>query len=193
MTVLVTGFEPFGANAINPTADAVAYLARDGAGDLATVILPVDWDRAWPALEALIASVRPAAVLLLGLSARAEAFHVERFALNVEEGGMPDNAGVRRTGTPIVPTGPAAYRTAVRVEALVAALNGAGVPAAPRNHTGSYLCNQVYYHALHRVAASGNAMPVVFVHVPPYATAPVRLTHDGLCRAVRVLAGALSA
>jgi pyroglutamyl-peptidase len=179
--VLLTGFEPFGGETVNPSAEAVTAAVRAGRADptveLASTVLPVELARALPVLDAAVAGFGPDIVVAFGQAGGRYGVTPERIAVNLEEAAEPDNSGALLTGRPVVPGGPAAYLSTLPVPEIVAALHGAGIPASTSTTAGAYLCNHVFYGLLHRVAGglrgpSGAPLMTGFVHVP-YAHAQV--------------------
>jgi pyroglutamyl-peptidase len=166
--VLVTGFEPFGGYAVNPSAElAKAMAGRVVEGyRVETAVLPVHHAEAPARARALLADLAPAAVVHLGLAEGRARVAVERVALNVMEYRIPDNAGVRVAGQPCVPAGPAAYLASLPVAEIVSALVAAGIPAYLSNTAGTYLCNQTLYATLHEIERLGLPTRAGFVHVP---------------------------
>jgi len=122
--ILVTGFEPFGGDAFNPS-QAVA-LALDGrviAGRrVAGAVLPCVFGRANEVLRRLLRRHRPELVVCLGLAASRGEITPERVAINVDDARIPDNAGAQPVDRPIARGGPAAYFSTLPVKAIVAAL-----------------------------------------------------------------------
>lgn len=166
--LLVTGFEPFGAHAVNPSAElAKAVGGRTVAGcRVEAAVLPVHHAEAPVHVRALLADVAPAAVLHLGLAEGRARVALERVALNVRDYRVPDNAGVRVEDEPCVPGGPAAYVATLPLAAILAALTAAGIPAYLSSTAGTFLCNQTLYTTLHEIAGRGLATPAGFMHVP---------------------------
>lgn len=176
--VLVTGFEPFGGESVNPSAVAVGAAARSAAAgrlgadvQLATAVLPVELARALPELDRAVAAFAPDLVIAFGQAGGRCGVTPERVAVNLEEAAEPDNTGAVLTGRPVVAGGPPAYLSTLPVQAVVAALHDAGIPASVSTTAGTYLCNQVFYGLLHAVAGglrgpSGAAVRGGFVHVP---------------------------
>ncbi|PYE56206.1 pyrrolidone-carboxylate peptidase [Deinococcus yavapaiensis] len=164
-TILLTGFEPFGGDHVNPS--QLAAHALDGrvfgSVHVRSKLLPVEASRAPSALVQAIRDTRPSAVLLTGLAAGRPWLTVERVAVNVLDFRIPDNGGVTRTDDPIVESGPAAYLTTLPARALVDAWRAARVPAAISDTAGLYLCNMVMYLARHEL---GEGVPCGFVHLP---------------------------
>lgn len=167
-TVLVTGFEPFGCHADNPSWEAA--LAVDGAaiGQARVVArrLPCVIDAVGPALTAALDEVAPDLVLCLGLAAGRPDITVERIAINVVDARIPDNAGHQPIDVPVVADGPAAYFSTLPIKALVKALHEAGIPASVSQTAGTYACNAVFYHLLHQLAQRGSPARGGFIHLP---------------------------
>lgn len=160
--ILVTGFEPFGGESVNPSAlvaQALHGRTIDGAPVLGTV-LPCVFGAAVDALRAALDRHRPQIVLALGQAAGRAAFSLERVAINVDDARIPDNAGAQPVDQPVVAGAPAAHFTTLPVKAMVAALREAGHAAELSNSAGTFVCNHVFYglqHALRtrRSARSG--------------------------------------
>jgi len=167
MRALVTGFEPFGGDPINPALEALRRLpARLGRVELATRVLPTEFGTALDALDDALATTLPELVLCVGLAGRRAALSLERVAINLEDARLPDNAGQQPIDRPIVPNAPAAYFATLPVKAAVAALRAAGLPAAVSNTAGTFVCNHVFYGLMHRAATGRLAMRGGFLHVP---------------------------
>ena len=167
MKVLVTGFEPFGGDGINPSLEALGRLpARLGGIEIATASLPVVFGAALPALREAIAIKAPDIVLSVGLAGGRAALSLERVAINVDDARIPDNDGNQPIGLPVVAGGPVAYFTTLPIKAAVAALRDAGIPAAVSNTAGTFLCNHVFYGLMHEASRRGDAFRAGFLHVP---------------------------
>jgi pyroglutamyl-peptidase len=167
MKALVTGFEPFGADAVNPSREAVSQLPpRLGELAVETRILPTVFGRAIAALEDAVATVRPDIVLCVGLAGGRADLSLERVAINVDDARIPDNDGQQPIDRPIVADGPAAYFTGLPVKAAVMALREAGLPAIVSNTAGTFVCNHVFYGLMHLVATRPLPVRGGFLHVP---------------------------
>lgn len=178
-TVLVTGFEPFDNDPVNPSWEVARALdGQDCAGaTVRAVQLPCVFGAAIDALDAALARWRPQLVVGLGLAAGRTDWQPERVAINCNDARIPDNAGQQPIDTAVVAGGPAAYFTSLPVKAIVQALRVAGLPAAVSNSAGTFVCNHVFYALMHRLAA----LPGVrggFVHVPCLPEQAAR--HPGL-------------
>lgn len=164
--ILVTGFEPFGGAALNPSGEAARALdGQSIAGQpVRGVVLPCVFAQAPRALRAAIRRHRPALVLSLGLAASRRGFHFERVAVNLIDARIADNAGAQPVDVPVAAHGPAAAFTTLPVKAMAAALQAAG-PAGGHDavvswSAGSFVCNQVFYALMRsRVPRAG------FLHV----------------------------
>ncbi|BCJ38717.1 pyrrolidone-carboxylate peptidase [Actinocatenispora thailandica] len=159
--VLVTGFEPFGGSALNPSWAAASTM--DGVD---AVELPCTFGGSIPALRAAIRRYEPELVLCTGLAGGRTGLSVERVAINVDDARIADNAGAQPIDEPIVPGGPAAYFSSLPIKACVAALREAGIPAAVSQTAGTFVCNHVFYGLAHLIATEFAGLRGGFVHVP---------------------------
>jgi len=167
MKALVTGFEPFGADAINPSREAVLRLpARLDELTIETRILPTVFGRTIAALEDALVATRPDIVLCVGLAGGRAELSLERVAINVDDARIPDNDRQQPIDRPIAAEGPAAYFTGLPVKAAVAALREAGLPAIVSNTAGTFVCNHLFYGLMHLVASRSLPIRGGFLHVP---------------------------
>ncbi|MDO4918768.1 pyroglutamyl-peptidase I [Kocuria sp.] len=163
MKILVTGFEPFGGERENASGVAVHRLGGTGVVDgaqVVTAILPVTWSGAGPALLQAVAAHRPDAVVAAGEAGGRAAVTPERWAKNVGHGRIPDNDGVVRSRGPLT-RGPDRLESRIDPAALTRAVRDAGVPAEISSDAGAFLCNAVFWTALH-----GTDLTAAFIHVP---------------------------
>jgi pyroglutamyl-peptidase len=167
MKALVTGFEPFGGDRINPSFEALRRLPpRLGVLDIATRPLPVVYGAALRTLREGIAATAPDIVLCAGLAGGRAELSLERVAINIDDARIPDNDGNQPIDRPVVADGPGAYFATLPIKAAVAALREAGLPAAVSNSAGTFLCNHVFYGLMHEAAAGGHRFRGGFLHVP---------------------------
>ncbi len=165
--LLVTGFEPFGGERINPSAE-VARTLHGRTIDRAPVIgliLPCVFGASIGALRSAIDTHRPRLVLALGQAAGREGFTLERIAINLDDARIADNAGAQPIDVPVEPHGPAAHFTTLPIKAMVAALRDAGHTASVSYSAGTFVCNHVFYglqHALKRRRSVRSG----FMHLP---------------------------
>lgn len=164
--ILLTGFEPFGGDAVNPSALVCSALHGQSVA-LATVHaveLPCVFGRALQALDEALVATSPVLVLALGLAAGRAEISLERVAVNIDDARIADNSGAQPVDVPVVAGGPAAYFSTLPVKAIAAALREAGLPAAVSQTAGTFVCNHVFYGLQHRLAGTG--VRSGFVHVP---------------------------
>ena len=167
MKALVTGFEPFGDEPINPALEALPCLpGRLGRIEIATWRLPTAFGRSLDALDAALAATHPDLVLCIGLAGGRAALSLERVAINLDDARIPDNSGQQPIDRAIVPGGPAAYFASLPIKAAVAALRRAGLPAIVSNTAGTFVCNHVFYGLMHRATTTRPAPRGGFLHVP---------------------------
>jgi pyroglutamyl-peptidase len=154
LSVLVTGFDPFGGSAVNPSWDAVHALhGRVIAGH--RVIggeIPTIFGDSLQRLEALLEEHQPKLVICTGQAGGRGAISLERVAINVNDARIPDNRGFKPIDVPIVPDGPAAYFTSLPIKAMLQALLDAGVRAEVSQTAGTFVCNQTFYGLMHLLA-----------------------------------------
>jgi pyroglutamyl-peptidase len=176
--ILLTGFEPFGGDPVNPSARVCRALhgQRVAHATVHTVELPCVFGRALQVLDEALAAHSPVFVLALGLAAGRGEISVERAALNIDDARIPDNAGAQPVDVPVVAGGPAAWFSTLPVKAIVAALRQADLPAVVSQSAGTFVCNHVFYGLQHRLAGTG--VRSGFVHVPLLDTQAA--AHPGL-------------
>src|SRR6266852_4387944 len=167
MKALVTGFEPFGGEPINPALEALGRLPRRlGPLAIATRMLPAVFGEALDALEEAVRETEPDIVLCVGLAGGRAALSLERVAINIDDARIPDNKGLQPIDRPVVAGGPAAYFTNLPVKAAAAALREAGLPAIVSNSAGTFVCNHVFYGLMHLAATRFPELRGGFLHVP---------------------------
>jgi pyroglutamyl-peptidase len=164
--ILVTGFEPFGGQSLNPSwevARALHGLQLQGA-QVVAVQLPCVFAQALPALQQALMQHTPDIVLALGQAEGRCDLSVERIAINVMDARIPDNAGAQPIDVPVIAGGPASYLSTLPIKSLVAGLRASGFPASVSQTAGTFVCNQVFYALQHTLAGQG--VHSGFVHLP---------------------------
>lgn len=165
--ILFTGFEPFGADTINPSWEAVLRLPDEIDGTaVVRYRLPVEYDTAAKLLEAIIEKELPDAVICVGQAGGRSVMTPEMVAINWKDASIPDNRNVRYEGTVIREDGPAAYFSTIPVKAIAAAMREAGVPASVSYTAGTYVCNNLMYHLLFLLEQRYPAVKGGFIHTP---------------------------
>lgn len=168
MRVLLTGFEPFGGDAINSSQETVRAVTCDEFGDIEVVtdILPVSFNRVEKALCGLIDEKDPDVVIMLGQSGTSDCIKIERVALNLMDSVNGDNDGYTPDEETICLDAPPAYFTQLPVKKLRDCLIQSGIPAKTSSSAGLYVCNRTYFAALHHIASTGRNTKAVFIHLP---------------------------
>jgi pyroglutamyl-peptidase len=165
--ILVTGFEPFGGERINPSAEVARALHGRMFEEAPAIglVLPCVFGASIAVLRAALDEHRPRLVLALGQAAGREGFTLERIAINLDDARIADNAGAQPIDEPVVARGPAAHFTTLPIKAMVAALRDAGHAASVSHSAGTFVCNHVFYglqHALKRRRGVRSG----FMHLP---------------------------
>jgi pyroglutamyl-peptidase len=168
--VLLTGFEPFGGEAVNPSWLAAGTLdGRQIAGHRVVARqLPTAFGLALEVLGSLLLQHRPALVLCTGQAGGREALSLERVAINVNDARIPDNAAAQPVDTQVIPGAPAAYFATLPIKAMLLALQREGIDAQVSQTAGTFVCNHVFYGLMHELATRRTLRGVRggFIHVP---------------------------
>lgn len=166
--LLITAFEPFGGEQINPSLEAVRQIEKDRISNIAvlTAELPVDRYRAVDTALDLLMVNRPDIVIMLGEAGGRYKINPERVAINVDDFRIPDNAGNQPTDELIIEGGPAAYFSTLPIRAIAERINKANIPAAISNTAGAYLCNRLFYSVMHAIKVNGLDARAGFIHLP---------------------------
>ncbi|MEO6278135.1 pyroglutamyl-peptidase I [Roseateles sp.] len=166
MNILITGFEPFGGETINPAWEVARSLHNQVIGD-ATVharCLPTSFGEAPLELARALAALQPGLVIALGQASGRSEISIERVAVNLIDARIADNAGQRPQDVPVRAEAPAAYFSTLPIKAMRDALRAAGHPAGLSLSAGAFVCNQVFFELQHQLA--GRAVRSGFIHLP---------------------------
>lgn len=167
MNILVTGFEPFGGDNLNPSEEVIRRLPPQ-MGDirLFTGALPVAYGEAERELFSLIRRYKPDGVLSLGVAAGRCAPELERVALNLDDASTADNRGVVRSGDLISPGGPVAYFSTLPLERIRSAFREKGLPLFVSLSAGAFLCNHIFYLLMDYACRLSPPLMAGFMHLP---------------------------
>ena len=173
---LLTGFDPFGGDAVNPSWDAVRRLHGTTLHGhrIEAVELPTAFARGASALLDALDRHRPALTLCIGLAANRGALSLERVSVNLIDARIPDNDGAQPVDVPCIAGAPDAYFTTLPVKAALRALEAADIPAELSLTAGTFVCNHVFHVLMHALAADPARPRGGFVHVPPLPGMPLR-------------------
>lgn len=172
VNVLITGYEPFEQDQLNPSWEAARQLdglslaSPNGPVTVQARQLPCVFGASIAALIREIEALQPVLVICTGYASMRSEISIERVAINIDDARIPDNARQQPIDMPIVADGPAAYFSTLPIKAIAHTLRAAQIPAAVSQTAGTFVCNHVFYGLQHYLA---NHLPHVrggFIHVP---------------------------
>ena len=167
MKILVTGFDPFGGEKVNPALEAVKSLPSEIHGaEIHWVEIPTVFYKSAEVLEAEIVRYQPDVVLCIGQAGGRAGLTPERVAINQDDARIPDNQGNQPIDTPIRLDGEAAYFSTLPIKAMVQAIKEVGLPATVSNTAGTFVCNHLMYQALYLADKKFPHMRAGFMHIP---------------------------
>ena len=163
--LLITGFDPFGGETVNPSWEAVSRLP-DAVGDyrLTKLQIPTVFSLAARTVLDAARDQIPDVILCIGQAGGRDAVTPERVAINMASATIADNTGVSPREEPILPGGPDGIFSTVPVARMAEAIRDAGLPGKISNTAGTFVCNDTLYRLLHHFA--GTDTRVGFIHVP---------------------------
>lgn len=168
--ILLTGFDPFGGGANNPSwLIAQALHGQRIAGHrVVAAQLPTVFGQSLQRLQSLLREHQPAITLCLGLAGGRAALSIERIGININDARIPDNCGAQPIDTPVQAGGPAAYFASLPIKAMLRGVQRAGVPCEVSQTAGTFVCNHVLYGLMHLLAQGAGPQGARggFVHVP---------------------------
>lgn len=200
MKILVTAFDPFGGETVNPAQRALELLPDViGGAAVHKLAAPTVFGGAAELVCREMDRLRPDAVVCLGQAGGRDAVTPERVAINIMDARIPDNAGQQPVDQPIEPEGPAAYFSTLPVKKMAAAIRAEELPGRVSNTAGTFVCNSLLYSVLHHAAQTMPDTRCCFIHVPyiPEQTAdkpgtpamPLQDIIRALTAAIRTAAG----
>lgn len=166
--VLLSGFEPFGSESVNPALEVIKELAKEEMENVELIILqlPVVFRKAFEILITKINDNVPDLILSIGQSGGSAGILVEKVGININNAKIPDNEGNKPIDKLITREGPAAYFTTIDIRKSVNNLKKAGIPVAVSYSAGTYVCNDLIYGVLHYLNTSNINLKYGFIHVP---------------------------
>ncbi|AMV62168.1 Pyrrolidone-carboxylate peptidase [Pediococcus damnosus] len=167
MKILVTGFDPFGDDKINPAIEAVKKLPDKIAGaDIVKVEIPTIFGKCAEVTHDVIVKEQPDYVLNIGQAGGRYGLTPERVAINFDDGRIKDNAGYQPLNTPIHKDGQNAYFTELPVKAMAKAIRKAGLPSSVSTTAGTYVCNHIMYQVQYMIDKEFHDLKAGFMHIP---------------------------
>jgi pyroglutamyl-peptidase len=168
--ILLTGFDAFGGDTVNPSWLAVQALhgRRIGAHQVVAAQLPTVFEASLAELRRLLRTHKPALVMCVGQAGGRAALSLERVAINVNDARIADNAAAQPVDTLVIAGGPAAYFSTLPIKAMLRALQKEGIAAEVSQTAGTFVCNHVFYGLMHMLATVRGFKRTRggFVHVP---------------------------
>ena len=167
MKILVTGFDPFGGEKVNPALEAVKSLPSVIHGaEIRWVEIPTVFYQSAEILETEIVRYQPDVILCIGQAGGRASLTPERVAINQDDARIPDNQGNQPIDTPIRLDGEAAYFSTLPIKAMVQAIKEEGLPASVSNSAGTFVCNHLMYQVLYLADKKFPNMRAGFMHIP---------------------------
>ncbi len=167
MKILVTGFDPFGGEEVNPAIETVKRLPDTiGGAKIIKLEIPTVCHQSLRVIDEAIAGYDPDVVLSVGQAGGRPDITVERVGINVDDCRIPDNAGNQIVDEPIYADGPAAYFVTVPIKAMVQRIRERNIPASVSNTAGTFVCNHVTYGVCHLLAVKYPGKRSGFIHIP---------------------------
>ena len=173
MKILVTGFDPFGGESVNPAYEAVKLLPDViGGAEIFKLEIPTVFSLSGPAVEEGIRKYQPDVVICVGQAGGRASISVEKVAINFVDARIPDNNGEQPLDEPLQADGPAAYFATLPVKAMVQHVKEAGLPCYLSFTAGTYVCNSIMYNVLYMCEKRYPGIRAGFIH-RPYACGQV--------------------
>ena len=167
MKVLVTGFDPFGGEPVNPAFEAVKMLPDEIEGaEIIKLEIPKVFSKCVPAVEEGIKKYEPDIVINVGQAGGRSCVTIEQVAVNLAEARIPDNDGEQPSDEPVQKDGAPAYYATIPVKAIVKNIRDHGIPCHISYTAGTYVCNCIMYNVLHMAATKYTNIRAGFIHVP---------------------------
>ena len=167
MKILITGFDPFGGESVNPALEAVKLMKDEIAGaKIVKLEIPTVFHKSVEKIHETMKAEKPDVVLSIGQAGGRFGVTPERVAINVDDARIKDNEGNQPVDVPVFADGAPAYFSSLPVKAMVEAIKAKGLPASLSNSAGTFVCNHVMYGVLYYI---DKEFPVVrggFIHVP---------------------------
>ena len=167
MKVLITGFDSFGNETINPSNLAVNSLP-DSIGDIIIkkVTIPTIFKKSSKVLEKYIAEFSPNIIICVGQAGGRSKITPERIAINIDDARIPDNIGNSPIDETIRKDGENAYFSTLPIKAIVDELNKNNIPSAISNTAGTFVCNHIMYESLYLTSTKYPNIKAGFIHIP---------------------------
>lgn len=166
--LLLTGFEPFGADEVNPSLEAVMRLDGQiiGGHTVISRVIPTVFGEAAEHLIRYVREFKPLVTISVGQAGGRAEISIERVAINVDDARIPDNGGNQPIDTPVVAGGPVGYWSTLPIKAIVSSLREHDIPSSVSNTAGTFVCNHLFYSLMHELAQQNHESRGGFIHIP---------------------------
>lgn len=167
MKILVTGFDPFGGESVNPAIEAVKMLPESINGaEIIKLEIPTVNHKSLEKIEAAILQYKPDVILSIGQAGGRADITVERIGINIDDNRIPDNEGNQPIDMPIFEDGENAYFVNIPIKRMVNSIRKVGVPASVSNTAGTFICNHVTYGVKYLIEKKYHGKKSGFIHIP---------------------------
>lgn len=167
MKILLSAFDPFGGDLINPALESVKQIPGQIDNiEIIKVEVPTVFRKSIATVQSAIEKERPDAVLCIGQAGGRYELTPERVAINIDDARIQDNEGNQPIDQPIFTDGAPAYFSTLPIKAMVQRIRAAGIPASVSNTAGTFVCNHLMYGVLYTLARHYPHIRGGFMHVP---------------------------
>lgn len=167
MKVLVTGFDAFGKETINPASLILDELPSEILGvKIITLVIPTVAYQSLDIIQKQIDEYHPDMILSIGQAGGRTEITIERIGINLNDFRIPDNAGQQLKNTPVFMDGPDAYFTNLPILSIEKHLREMQIPCSISNSAGTFVCNHVLYGIRYYCEKHALNIQSGFVHVP---------------------------
>lgn len=164
--ILITGFEPFGGEEINPSWELAKLFNNKKYQDYHVVSkkLPTVFYKSASKLKDYINEYKPKIVFCIGQAGGSNTIRIERVAINLNDANIPDNEGNKPTDEYICDNGINAYFSTLPVREIYKELNNHDIKTSLSLSAGAYVCNHVFYNLIHTLESNDGIGG--FIHIP---------------------------
>lgn len=166
--VLLTGFEPFGGEKLNPSWEAVKQLHGEVIDGVTLVAeqIPTVFGKSIEVIEKLIQQYNPDIVICVGQAGGRLHITPERVAININDARIPDNKGNQPIDEPIADKGPVAYWSTLPIKRMVKNMQKSNIPASISHTAGTFVCNHIFYGLMDYITRTSLSIQGGFIHIP---------------------------
>ena len=167
MKILLTGFEPFGGESINPSWEVVRCIpGKIKDAEIKGIQIPTVFHKSFEVLKREMESFNPDVVICVGQAGGRRGITPERIAINIDDARIPDNEENQPIDFPIHEDGDSAYFSTLPIKAMVDKMTASGYLASVSNSAGTFVCNHIMYQVLYDASKNYPTLKAGFIHVP---------------------------